>query len=289
MKIHVTLAAALSLALSAWTGSQPAGGTSLERATRAFRAGDYAQVLELAAALGRDSCDWPKVQYLAGETALVLGRNEEAERSFRDVLAARSEAVPARTGLGRALTRLGKTDEAARMLDAALASAPEDVGALAARGELHAALGKLDEAKRDLESAWKLDPKNPLTVRAYVEVLLLADDGPGAAGIIESFTAARPEHPLGPFLLAIVMEREGDDGEALAQYKEALTRDPSFIDAHKNLAILSHTLSNTYQDKVRTKLAFEHYERYFALGGKDAELRAMYDNLLQFKDQILGM
>ena len=51
---------------------------------------------------------------------------------------------------------------------------------------------------------------------------------------------------------------------------------------------LCHTLSNTYQDKERTRLAYEHYERYFALGGSDASLRATYDSLLVYKDQILG-
>jgi tetratricopeptide (TPR) repeat protein len=85
-----------------------------------------------------------------------------------------------------------------------------------------------------------------------------------------------------------VMERDAEDEQALEQYERALALDATFLDAHKNLAILCHTLSNTYQDKARTKLAFAHYERYFALGGKDATLRAMYDNLVNFKDQILG-
>ncbi len=286
MKMHATFTLLGSLCLAG--PFVAVTETPLEKATAAFQAGQYAQVLELAPAVGQDSGDWPKMQYLVGETQLLLGGNAEAELSFRNVLAKRPDALPAQVGLGRALTRLGKTDEAARILDAALAAAPKDVGALTAHGELLAALGKIEEAKKDLENAWKLDPKNALTVRALVEVLLRADDNPGAAAVIESFMTARPTHPLGPFLLAVVMERDGEDAQAIVHYEEALKKDPNFIDAHKNLAILCHTLSNTYRDKERTIKAYEHYERYFALGGKDPALAEMYKTLLELKDQILG-
>lgn len=262
-------------------------GTPLEEATLAFQAGEYTKVLALAAKAGTDA-DGARLTYLAGEAQLVLGAPAEAERAFRAVLAQRPAAVPAQVGLGRALTALDKHDEAAKVLAAALKAAPEDVGALTAHGLLLSVTGRSKEARQELERAWKLDPKNALTVRAYVEALLRADAGPEAAGVVETFAKARPEHPLGPFLLAWTMERDGDDEEAIAQYQESLARDANFVDAHKNLAILCHTLSNTYQDKARVELSYAHYERYFALGGKDPELRAMYDNLVAFKQDILG-
>jgi tetratricopeptide (TPR) repeat protein len=266
-----------------------AGGTPLEQATKAFQAGEYARVLELAAAPGASATDAPRLAYLAGEAQLALGAPSEAEQSFRTVLAARPEAIPAQVGLGRALTALARFDEAAPVLAAALAAEPKDVGALVAHGLLLSNTGKSDEAKKVLAEAWKLDPKGPLTTRGYVEVLLRADDVPGAAAVAESFMQARPEHPLGPFLFAWTLERDGEDAQALEQYKAALARDPNFVDAHKNLAILCHTLSNTYKVKERVLLAYEHYGRYFALGGKDQELERMYEDLVSIKEQILGM
>jgi predicted Zn-dependent protease len=263
-------------------------GTPLEEATQAFQAGEFPKVLALAEKGGGDATDGPRLTYLAGEAQLVLGAPAEAEKAFRAVLAQRPQAIPAQVGLGRALTALAKNDEAEKVLAAALKADPKDVGALTAHGLLLSVTGKSKEACKELERAVSLDPKNALTVRAYVEALLRADDASEAAGVVEAFAKARPEHPMGPFLLAWTMERDGDDEAAIEQYQESIARDASFLDAHKNLAILCHTLSNTYQDKARVELAYEHYERYFALGGKDPELRAMYDNLVSFKKEILG-
>jgi Flp pilus assembly protein TadD len=178
--------------------------------------------------------------------------------------------------------------EAGKVLGQALAAAPQDAAARTAHGIFLSLTGDSAGARKDLEAAWKLDRKNALTLRSYVEVLLRADDAPAAAAVIETFLETHPKHPMGPFLMAWTLERDGEDEAALEQYQAALALDPNFLDAHKNLAILCHTLSNTYQDKARTLLAFEHYERYFALGGRDAELRRTYDDLVKFRDQILG-
>jgi len=280
----LTLGAALCLAPAALAPS----GSPLEEATKAFQAGQYLQVLELAGALDTESPDYARMQYLAGETQLVLDAPEEAAGAFRRVLARRPEALPARIGLGRALTTLGQGDEALTVLDAALEQAPGDSGALVAHALLLSTLGQDDLARGEVDRAWKADPRAPLSVRAYVEVLLRAEDGPAAAAVVEDFMERRPEHPLGPFLMAWIMERDGEDELAIASYQQALELDPSFLDAHKNLAILCHTLSNTYRIKERVELAYEHYRRYFELGGRDQELHRTYEQLLAFKDQILG-
>lgn len=295
MQIAATLFILFALApsspsapLTRATESVIAVETSLERAVTAFEAGEWQQVLELVEAAPQDDTDRPRLAYLAGETQLILGRAAAAAASFRAVLEARPDAVPAKVGLARALTSTGELEPAEKLLAAVLAAEPKDVGAKTAMGLLLAQQGRLEDARAQLAGASELDLKNALTARAYVEVLLRSEQLPEAAGVAEAFATARPEHPMGHFLLAVVMERDGEDELAIQSYQAALAQDPNFLDAHKNLAILCHTLSNSYQDKPRTKLAFAHYERYFALGGTDAQLRATYEDLLSFKEQILG-
>jgi tetratricopeptide (TPR) repeat protein len=173
-------------------------------------------------------------------------------------------------------------------LKAALAAERGDVGARVAQGELLLARGDLEGARARLAEAHAAAPDDIPAARAWFEVLLRSGARAEAAELAESLIERRPEHPLGDFLLAVVMEQDGDDRSAQAQYLRALELDPTFIDAHKNLAILCHTLSENYTDKVRAKLAYDHYAAYFRLGGGDEFLRQLYDELLKYEEQILG-
>ena len=49
--------------------------------------------------------------------------------------------------------------------------------------------------------------------------------------------------------------------------------------AHKNVAILCVAKNELYQDAERTKKAFDHFQRYFDLGGKDDELKKLYETI----------
>jgi tetratricopeptide (TPR) repeat protein len=282
----IRLLALFLLTLSA--GAAPAGETALERAVADFQAGRFSAVVAARETLPQDAHERARVQYLVGEALLVLDRFEEAERAFADALSARPKAVPALVGRGRALTGLGRFDDAGAPLKAALELERGDVGARVALGELALAKGDLEGARERLGEAHAAAPDDALAARAWFEVLLRSGSRAEAAELAESLIARRPQHPLGDFLLAVVMEQDGDDRSAQAQYLRALELDPTFLDAHKNLAILCHTLSQDYTDKERAKLAYDHYAAYFRLGGGDAHLRALYDELLKYEDQILG-
>jgi tetratricopeptide (TPR) repeat protein len=257
----------------------------LKTVSGAFDAADHRKVIDLAGTFPTDHPDSAKVLYLAGESRLVLGEAAEAETAFRAVVAAKPKAVPALVGLGRAVSLQGKHEEAEKTLRSAVALDAKDAAAQRTLGEALLAAGKAEEGTKALEQAAKTAPNDPFTARALVEARLRADDVKGAKAIAEKLAKAAPKHPMGDFLVGLALDREEKHADAIEAYEKALAKDDRFLDAHKNLAILCHAQSNTYQDQVRVKKAFDHYERYFALGGADAKLKQMYDTMKAYFEQ----
>lgn len=255
---------------------------TFEAVRAAFEEGRLADVVSLAEDLHDDA----RARYLSGEARLVLGAPEPAEADFRFVLAKNAKALPAAVGLGRALSAQGKHEEALTTLREALAVDGKDVAARRALGEALLAAGQRAEGLEALEAALKAAPNEPATVRALVEARLTGEELPAAKALAQRFAKAAPKSALGDFLVALALDREGDADGAIAAYERALAKDEAFLDAHKNLAILCHARSDTYANVERVKKAFLHYERYFALGGADGKLRALFDTLKKFAPQI---
>lgn len=280
----ISLVAAAALASFA----PAARAQTVEAALAAFKGGEWKKSIEAADAVPASAEERPRADYLIGETQLVLGDASAAEAAFRRVLAKRPSAVPAKTGLGRALTQLERFDDAEGVLKEAAALDVKDASVKAALGELHVRAKKLDVGRAELAEAYALDPKNPSIARSYCEALWAANDEDAATKVATALIKALPKHPMGAFLQALEQERLGKDGKAIELYQAALALDPHFLDAHKNLAILCHTRNPMYQDGKRTDLAFEHYQRYFDLGGKDDELKRNYDMLVETFEKYFG-
>jgi tetratricopeptide (TPR) repeat protein len=260
----------------------PPEEASLLAAVGAFEAADYKRSIEIADAVADDHADAPRARYLAGEAWLVLGDASKAEAAFQAVLEKKPDAVPAKIGLARAQGALGKADEAEKALRAVVEAEPASIDARRALGEVLLAAGRTEDAEKILAAVYKEAPKDPFVARAYAEARVRSGDLKQGATIGSKLAKALPKHPMGPFLQALSLEKLKKDDEAIAAYEEAIQRDDRFLDAHKNLAILCHTMSSTYSNAARTEKAKKHYEKYFALGGADPELRKMYDTLKGF-------
>jgi len=263
-------------------GSLPAlagDATAVDKAMEAFKAGEYAKAIAEVEDVAADDPLFAKARYVHAESCLALGDPESAEKSFREVLEKKPDWVPALVGVGRSLAALGKSDPALEILRRAAKVDPRDASARRAIGECLAAKGKPVEARKELEAAAKLDPKDPLTVRALVEIQIKAGDHSGAGQAAEAFQRANPKSPLGDFLRALAYEGVGNVKDATAAYEAALEKHPKFLDAHKNLAILLFGDNPEGKDEAKRKKTLEHFEKYFALGGKDRELRRIYDEI----------
>lgn len=260
-------------------------GDPVADAMDAYRRGEYAKVVEWASSVKADDASRSKAAYLAGESDLMLEKWDDAVKAFEEVLAKKADNLPALTGLGRAQTGQGRHDDAIATLEKAVKLDAKDVPARRSLGEARLAKGDIEKAKSDLEVATKLDPKDPLSSRSLVETHLRAEKFDWAAKEADRLAKAIPDHPMGHFLRALVLDRQGKDKDAIEAYEKAIEKDDKFIDAHKNLAILCVARSNTYQDRERVKKAFDHFQRYFDLGGKDAELKETYETIKGFLEQ----
>jgi tetratricopeptide (TPR) repeat protein len=250
--------------------------TPVDDALAAFKGGEYGKAAEAAEKVKADDPLYPRARYLLGESRLALGDAAAAEKAFREGLEKKGESGPLLAGLGRALTAAGKPSEAAAPLEKALKADPKDPVAHRAMGECLAAQGKGPEARKSLETAFRLDPKDPLTCRALVEVLVKQDDLDAAEAYAGKVRAADPKGAMGEFLRGVVLDKRKKGKDAIEAYEAALAKDPKFLDAHKNLAILCVADNPGYTNRERTRKGLEHFAKYFELGGKDEELKQTY-------------
>lgn len=258
--------------------------TPLEAAIAAFEAGHFVAAVEKAESVGAEDATWPKARYLVGEIELVLGDPAAAEAAFHDVLTKRPTSAPALTGLGRARIALGREAEAVDPLEKAVLADAKSARARAYLGVARIKTGKAKQGLDDIAAAAKLDPLDAEVARTGVEERIAANDLAGAGKVAAAYAKARKGHPTGYFLQALVEDRSKKADEAIALYEKAIAADPSYLDAHKDLAILCVTQNPLYQDAVRTKKAMEHFQAYVDLGGKDEKLKELYGTMKSFLD-----
>lgn len=251
---------------------EAAKNANLDAAMKKFEEGKFAEALEAANQVGAEDPSRAKARYLAGEIDLALGDPGAAEAAFREALAKKQESAPILAGLGRALLEQKKSEEAIEPLTKAGTVDPASPRYKAWLGLALSRTGKGEDGRKALVAAMKTGAADPEVARAAVEERLEAQDADGAGKAAAAFAKARKDHPMGPFLVALVLDRAGKFDEAIAGYEKVLVLDPGYIDAHKNLAILCIAQNPVYTNPKRTKKAMEHFKAYEQAGGRDQAL-----------------
>lgn len=118
--------------------------------------------------------DAPMAHHFLASSAMARGRFADAERRERDALAADPGYVPARNGLGLALSAQGRFAEALVEHDAALALKPDYWEAANNKGLALARLGRFAEASAVFERAIAQKPDNAGLHGNYALALLTA-------------------------------------------------------------------------------------------------------------------
>ncbi len=256
--------------------------TAVDDIVHRIEEGKLVDALDAAKAVPTEDPSFLRARYLVGEVNLLLGDATEAEAAFREVLAKKEHAAPALTGLGRALLAEGKAEEAVEPLSKAVAADAKSSKAKAWLGLARARAGKVAEGRKEVAEASKADPADAEVARVAVTERIEANDADGAMKAAAAFAKAKKDHPMAPFLLAFVNDKAGKFDEAISGYEKAIALDASFLDAHKNLAILCIAQNPVYTNAKRTAKAMEHFAVYEKLGGRDATVLQVYAQLKSF-------
>ena len=279
--LALSVAGALSLASQTFA-EETAPALTVEGAVKLLQEGKFDEALEAARAIPEDDAARAKARYLVGEILVMTGDVPGAESAFREALGKKPASAVLLAGLGHALLLQARAEEALEPLEKAVAADAKYARARAWLGLARSRAGKAEAGRKELAAAAKADPQDPEIARAAVEERIDAQDVPGATKAAAAFASARKDHPMGPFLVAFVLDRGGKFDEAIDGYEKTLAMDASFLDAHKNLAILCVAQNPLYQNEKRTKKAMEHFAAYQAKGGRDSTVLTIYAQLQSF-------
>jgi tetratricopeptide (TPR) repeat protein len=170
------------------------------------------------------------------------GRLDDAERAYRDVLAAEPRHADAMHLLGVVHHQQGKHAEAAQLMGQAAALKPGDAGIQLNLGNALKALGRLDEAIERFRNALHAQPDFSLAHynlgNAYAAAQRHAD-------AIDSFTTAlrlQPDHAGAYNNLGNSLNVLGRHAEAATAFTQALQLQPDYAGAHNNLGMALNAL-----------------------------------------------
>jgi tetratricopeptide (TPR) repeat protein len=185
----------------------------------------------------------PSLYNLKGLAAGELGRNQEAEESFRTVIRLQPNAAMGYNNLGVLLAKFGRNQEAATAFREAYTREPQNFNALLGLGTSLAALQKFDDAATYLQKAWNLRPGDFQCGYEWAHALLEAKQFAAAKEVLNQLAA--PQEPDSAVkyhsLAGVVAERMNEFASAAKSYGQAYALNPSSYDIY--LALVRATFS----------------------------------------------
>ena len=239
--------------------------------------------LERARALAPGEARW---HYYLGISLADLGRQTEAQESFRACLQLDPEMAAARARLADSLLAAGKVEESLEQYRTVSSEAPRNPRFRYGLGRAAAAAGNAEEALENLQQAVRLAPS--YGVAHYALAMAYRDRGAEADSQrhLELFEAHESEEPPldDPLLQAVQSLRvsaseylqrgveakaAGRTEDAVRLHLQALDEDPALLRARVNLVIL-------YGASRRVEDAEEQYRISLDAGQESAELHYNY-------------
>jgi protein O-GlcNAc transferase len=229
------------------------------------------------------------------EKAIALHRSgqlTDAERLYRDVLAADPRDFAALHLLGVIHAQQGKNEDALVEIDAALLLKPDDADAQLNRANVLKVMGRTDEALAGYARALELKPDWPQSLNNRGTVLRDLGRYQDALAAYDRALAAAPDYAEALNNRGIVLQDLKRPAEALEAYDQALRRAPHFAAAFNNRG-------SVLLEMRRFGDALSCFDRALALRPGDIEVinnrgnalqgLARYDEALTAYDQALAL
>jgi tetratricopeptide (TPR) repeat protein len=217
--------------------------STFEQAIQLLQTGKSDQALALVdAAIAAGARD-PSLYNLRGLAASELGRDGEAEESFRAVIRLTPKSAMGYTNLGVLLSKLGRHQDAAAAFRESVQLDPRSFTALLGLGASLAALNKYDDAAKYLERAWNVNPGDFQAGYEWAEALYEAKQPSAAKKILDRLSAPQePDAAVKYYSLAGVVAEALQDATSAAQsYRQAYAIRPGSYEIY--LALVRSTLS----------------------------------------------
>ena len=163
-------------------------------------------------------------------------RCREAMEHFREALRACPEDAMLHCNLGVAQYRAGRFEQAAASLDRALALRPQFAEALHQRALVWTALGRCERAMEDCRRALALRGDDPDVLNTLGMALGRLERFAEARAAFEGALKTDPTFAQAHYNLANLLRNMGDCEGAIAAYDRAIEVEPDFADARWNRA-----------------------------------------------------
>jgi predicted Zn-dependent protease len=220
-----------------------------ERAQAAMADKKYEEAASLFERLVRARPTDPGLRMNLGMALAMSGRPREALEPLRAAVRARPSLLPAQMFLGMVHLELGEPEKAIAPLRTVIAREPANVSARQGLAQALLAMERFDEAATHFERLSELEPRSP---RAWAG---LGQSYEGwAQKTFAEMQQQAPDSPYVSLLVAEVLSADGQDGRALALYREGEKQLPRLSGIHEAIAALYERADrNDWADAERRK------------------------------------
>jgi tetratricopeptide (TPR) repeat protein len=199
------------------------------------KSADALALIDTAIAAGaRD----PALYNLKGLAASELGRDSEAQESFRTVIRLSPKVAMGYNNLGVLLSKLGRYKDAAANFREAHVRDPRNFTALLGLGTSLAALHRYDEAARFLQKAWDVRPGDFQTGYEWAHALFDAKQPAAAKKVLNQIPVPQETDSAVKYysLAGAVAGSLQDVAAAVQSYRQAYAMSPGSYDIYLALA-----------------------------------------------------